>query len=107
MEPLAQGEARPKPDLATLDAHLTAQEQKLDTLKQKVTSLLATLSVPQEVSKLEPAAGLGREDLKPYWPYFEAKKGLEEEERYAQILRMKVRFDHLDAGDYSGASPSQ
>ncbi len=107
LEPLAQPEARPKPDLAALDAHLAAQEQKLDTLKQKVAGLLAALSVPQEVSELETARGLGREDLKPYWPYFEAKEGLEEEERYAQILRMKVRFDHLDAGDYSGASPSQ
>lgn len=107
LEPLAQPEARPKPDLAALDAHLSAQEQKLEAAKQKIAGLLAALSVPQEVSRLETATGLGREDLKPYWPYFEAKKGLEEEERYAQILRMKVRFDHLDAGDYSGASPSQ
>jgi len=107
LEPPVESEAGRKPGLAALDAHLTAQEQKLEAAKQKIAGLLATLSIPQDVSKLEAATGLGREDLKPYWPYFEAKKGLEEEERYAQILRMKVRFDHLDAGDYSGASPSQ
>jgi hypothetical protein len=107
LEPPVQPEARRKPDLAALDAHLTAQEQKLEAAKQKVAGLLAALSIPQDVSRMEAATGLGREDLKQYWSYFEAKKGLEEEERYAQILRMKVRFDHLDAGDYSGASPSQ
>jgi hypothetical protein len=102
-----QPEARRKPDLAALDAHLTAQEQKLQAAKQKVTGLLAALNIPQDVLKMEAATVLGREDLKQYWSYFEAKKGLEEEERYTQILRMKVRFDHLDAGDIPGGPPSQ
>jgi hypothetical protein len=107
LEPPVEPEVRRKPGLAALDAHLTAQEQKLEAAKQKVAGLLTALSIPQDVSKLETATGLGREDLKPYWPYFEAKKGLEEEERYAQILRMKVRFDHLDAGDIPGGPPPQ
>lgn len=102
-----ESEARRKPDLAALDAHLTAQEQKLESAKQKVAGLLAALNIPQDILKMEAAMVLGREDLKQYWSYFEAKKVLEEDERYTQILRMKVRFDHLEAGDVSGGSPSQ
>ena len=105
-EPLTQPRAQAKSSLAAMDAHLATQEQKLEVARQKVAGLLATLSIPQDVSKLEAATVLGREDLKQYWSYFKAKDGLEEEERYTQILKLKVRFEHLNAGDYTGASPS-
>jgi hypothetical protein len=106
-ESVIQPQTRSKPDLAALDAHLTAQEQKLESARQQVVGLVTALAVPQDVSKLDPATGVAREDLKQYWSYFEAKKVFEEEERYTKIMKIKVRLDHLDAGDAAGAVPSQ
>ena len=107
LEPSAQPEARRKAALAALDATWKAEEQKLDAAKQKVAGLLVALNVPQDVSNMDEPAALGREDLKPYRSYFEARKEFEEEERFAKILRMKVRFEHLDAGDNPGGGSSQ
>jgi len=107
VEPPAQPEARRKAALADSDAMLKAQEEKLEAGKQKVAGLVVALNIPQEVSNLDESATLGREDLKQYRSYFEARRELDEEERFAKILRMKVRFDHLDAGDRSGGGSSQ
>jgi hypothetical protein len=107
LEPSAQPEARRKAALAALDATLRAQEQKVDAAKQKVADLLVALNIPQDVSQIDEAVALGREDLKQYRSYFEAKKAFEEEERFRQILSVKVRWDHLEAGDNPGGGSSQ
>lgn len=107
LEPSAQPEARRKSALSALDGTVKEEEQKLDAAKQKVAGLLVAMNVPKDVSNMDEAAALGREDLKQYRSYFEARKELDEEERFAKILRMKVRFDHLDAGDNAAGGSSQ
>ena len=79
----------------------------MDAAKQKVADLLVALNIPQDVSQIDEAVALGREDLKQYRSYFEAKKAFEEEERFRQILSVKVRWDHLEAGDNPGGGSSQ
>jgi len=107
LEPSAQPEARRKAGLVALDARLRAQEQKVDAAKQKVADLLVALNVPKEVSNIDEAVDLDSEDVKQYRSYFEAKKELAEDERFTQILRLKVRSEHLDAGDNPGGGSSR
>ena len=79
-----------EPDLAPDTAQIEAQEQKVEAAKQKVKRLLSALNVPEEASQMDSAAALDTASLKQYWPYFEAKKELEEAVSLEVTMRLLV-----------------
>ena len=79
-----------EPDLAPDTAQIEAQEQKVEAAKQKVKRLLSALNVPEEASQMDSAAALDTVSLKQYWPYFEAKKELEEAVSLGVTMRLLV-----------------
>jgi hypothetical protein len=88
-----------QPDLAALDATLTAQQVKVDAVKQKAEQLLTTLNVPEDLAKMdgEAMANLSSESLEHYMPYFQAKRELESMERFTTVLKMKMNAAHNEA----------
>ena len=82
--------------VASLDAQVAAQEQKLEAAKQKVEQFVLSLQVPDEVALMDAAAGLDVPGLKKYWPYFEAKRQRDEIQRFITIAKMKAVSEKLD-----------
>jgi hypothetical protein len=83
--------------VAQLTGRLTAQKEELGAAKQKVGDLAATLGIPEDVLSLDVTEALGRQDLRSYWPYFEAKRNFEEEEKFTRVLEYKVASEQTDA----------
>lgn len=83
--------------VAELTAQLTAQKKKLVAARQKVADLASTLGIPQDISSLDSTAALEREDLRSYWPYFEAKRNSEWQARFTQLLDFKIASEQIEA----------
>jgi hypothetical protein len=79
-----------EPDQAPDSAQIEAQEQKVEAAKQEVKRLLSALNVPEKASQMDSAAGLDTTSLKQYWPYFEAKKELEQAVSLEVTMRLMV-----------------
>src|ERR1039458_2371979 len=80
----SEASAEGKSDLATSDALLKAQEQALHAATQKLADVLAALDIPWDVTTMDAATALDREDLKQYRSYFEAKNELDSVELYTR-----------------------
>ena len=73
------------------------EQQRCDAMKQKVTALLLSLKVPDDVVSIPTAKALETPSLQAYWPYFEAKKELEPLQRIVESLKIRLVQDRLNA----------
>jgi hypothetical protein len=97
--------AQQPPDLGAERARLQEQLQKVESARQKVDRLSATLNVPQGASRMSSTEGLEDATLKHYSTYFEAKKELEEAESAAVEMRLVIVRQQEDGPDTPATPP--
>jgi hypothetical protein len=80
-----------------LEASATEEQQRCDDMKQKVTELLFSLKVPDEVATTPTSKALEMPSLQAYWPYFEAKRELEPMQRILESLKARLAQERIHA----------
>ena len=82
--------------LAELKTQVIAQEQKAAATKAKLEDWRRSLDVSDEMVVLEASVALKSPGLANYWPYFEAKRELEEAIDLTQLLKRKLQIEEFD-----------
>ena len=83
--------------LAEVEALAQEGKQHLQAIKQKATELLTSLNVPDDISRMDANKALDTPDLRPYWPFFEAKREREILQTLEDRLRMRLIQEQVDA----------
>ena len=83
--------------LAEVEAVAQEEQQHLQVAKQKAAQLLTTLSVPDEISRMEANKALDTAGLRAYWPFFEAKRERDVLQTLEDRLRMRLIQEQVDA----------
>ncbi len=82
-----------------LTTALVAQEQKIEEAKRRTQDLAAALNIPDPLINDQTTEGPAS-----YLPYFQAKRELQERQRFAVVLRLKLAAAQIDqaSGKVSG-----
>lgn len=83
--------------ITALELSLADYQQKLVETKQRAAELVVTMNIPAEVSTMEASKALDIASLKPYWPFFEAKRERDSMQLLMERLRMRLAQEQLDA----------
>jgi hypothetical protein len=87
---------RTEPYYAALHEEAQDQQRRLIAAKTRVVELLLGLSVPAEVSTMDAAKALDTASLRPFWPYFEAKRARDSLSSIASQLQMREIQERID-----------
>jgi chromosome segregation ATPase len=83
--------------VTALELSVAEYQQKLEETKQRAAELVVTLNIPAEVSTMDASKALDIANLKPYWPFFEAKRERDSMQLLTERLRMRLAQEQLDA----------
>ena len=81
------------------DLEALAQEgrQQLENARQRARDLLSTLNVPANVVTMDVDKALRTTALRPYWPFFEAKRERETLQGFGDQLQRRLIQEQIDA----------
>ena len=82
--------------IAEIRTQSAAQEEKVAAVKSKLNTWSRSLNISDEVAALDASTALKTSELANYWPYFEAKKELEEMLGFTRTLKRKLQIEELD-----------
>lgn len=83
--------------LGHLEALAQEGRQQLESARQKSKELLTTLNVPADVSTMDANKALDAATLRPYWPFFEAKRERELLQTVGERLQRRLIQEQIDA----------
>jgi len=83
--------------LGHLEALAQEGQQQLQSARQKAKELLTTLNVPADVSTMDANKALDAATLRPYWPFFEAKRERELLQGLDERLKRRLIQEQIDA----------
>ncbi len=82
--------------LDALKAACLEQSNRLAAARSAFYSLATRMSVPADIAGMSPAKGLEAPSLRPYWPFFEARKELDFQQTMADRLRLRTLSEELE-----------
>jgi hypothetical protein len=102
---MARADSQPPPEsprqreagLAALEQSVGEFQQKLDAAKQRAEELLVSLSIPAEISTMDGTKALDTVSLKPYWPFFWAKRERENLAYLMEKLQARMMQEQVEA----------
>jgi hypothetical protein len=103
----AQSAQRSKTLLPALEVSAQEEQRKWELAGQKAAELLTNLNVPPEAAMIPPNQALDNVDLRAYWPFFEAKKERDVQQRIAEAVRMKLITERIESGAEAVTNRSQ
>jgi hypothetical protein len=74
---------------------------------QIAAELLTSLKVPPEAAMIPPNQALDNVDLRAYWPFYEAKKERDFQQRIAEAIRTKLITEKIESGVEAVTNRSQ
>lgn len=83
--------------IADLRDRHAAQQLRLKSALDQLDALQVSLGIPDEIAGQNDAAAAYDSRLMPYRAFFEARRSCEQEQRFAQILSMKLAAERIDA----------
>jgi hypothetical protein len=83
--------------IGQLQSSATEQEQRIELAMQSIQRLYRNLNVPEELDQIDPQSGLQMATLANYWPFFEAKRELENLRRVGDALRLRLAHERIEA----------
>jgi hypothetical protein len=84
--------------LTALEAMIEEHQQKAAAAKDRAAELLISMEIPADVSTLDAAKALDTASLRPYWPFFEAKREREFLRMLSERLVLRLAQERVDAG---------
>jgi len=92
----AESLAQPRA-IALLVTSVTTQEARVAAARVKLDEQITALNITDEIALVETSVALKLPSLRSFWPYFEARKQLEEDLNIAELLRRKLRIEEFEA----------
>jgi hypothetical protein len=91
------------------DVEALAQEgrQQLESVRQRAKDLLTSLNVPPDVSTMDANKALHAAALRPYWPFFEAKRERELLQTVGDQLQRRLVQEQINAAVAAAKAGSQ
>ena len=83
-------------EVTAMDDEVKTQQEKVDAAQQKVEQLATSWNVPDELSRMDVSVGLDSVPLKPYWPYFKARRERDELQTMLSLMKTKAAAERLD-----------
>jgi hypothetical protein len=83
--------------IGQLQSSATEQEERIELAMQKIQTVYWNLAMPEELDQMDPKSGLTMATLANYWPYFEAKRELENLLRVGDALRLRLAHESIEA----------
>ncbi len=83
--------------IAALETSAQEFQHNFEATKQRAAELLTSLNIPADVSTMEPSKALDTASLKPYWPFFEAKKDRERAERLMVSVQLRIAQEQTES----------
>ena len=94
----AQTAERSKALLPALEVSAQEEQRKAELATQRAAELLTNLNVPPEAAMIPPNQALDNVDLRAYWPFFEAKKERDVQQRIVEAIRLKLMSEKIESG---------
>jgi hypothetical protein len=88
---------RAEAGILILQERYEEQQHKLKSALEQLDALRVSLGIPDEIAGQNDAAAAYDSRLMPYRAFFEARRSYEQEQRFAQILSMKLAAERIDA----------
>lgn len=88
---------RAEAGILILQERYEEQQHKLKSALEQLDALRVSLGVPDEIAGQNDTAAAYDSKLMPYRAFFEARRSYEQEQRFAQILSMKLAAERIDA----------
>jgi len=82
--------------VAMLEEQKARQDKNVAEQKNKVTELVSTLQIPDEAVGLSSEKALNNPGLRRYWPYFQAKRDLENVQYINEKLTMRLMQERVN-----------
>lgn len=83
--------------ISQLVTSLTTQEARVAAARVKLDEQITALNITDEIALVETSVALKLPSLRSFWPYFEARKQLEEDLNIAELLKRKLRIEEFEA----------
>ena len=93
----AEKAQRRQAGVAYLEKYLAEHQNKLEASKRRAAELLFGMSIPADISALEPSKALETAALKDYWPYFEARRERDSLQFIMERLQIRLVQEQVDA----------
>jgi hypothetical protein len=83
--------------ISQLVTSLTTQEARVAAARVKLDEQITALNITDDIALVETAVALKLPSFRSFWPYFEARKQLEEDLNIAELLKRKLRIEEFEA----------